>query len=666
MVKVRINRNKKIIFGIVLLMCLTLTVAYGQITDVSPNSAVQGTVDLLVTFTLDTSINPPLPPAGELPSVEIGSISGSSVAHDIWGTVTAVFDIPADELIGSKEVTITFTTPNGSLPFTLTDGFTIIEGVDIPASITRQPESITVAEGASVTFEVQASGDGLLVYQWQKDAVDISGATAASYTIASSTYDDAGDYRCVVSNAFGNDISDSATLNVIEALSYFIVDTGQSTCYDDSDAITAPAEGQAYYGQDAQIDGNQPSYTLNSDGLTVYDNVTGLTWTRSPDLDGDGDIDADDKLSYAEAMVYPDTLNSASYAGYNDWRLPSIKELYSLMDFRGEDPSSYTGSDTSGLIPFIDTNYFDFGYGDTSAGERIIDAQWASSNLYVSTTMNGNETMFGLNLADGRIKGYPTSGKTYYVYFVRGNSEYGVNNFLDNGDSTVSDRATQLMWTQDDSGAGLNWAEALAWVETKNAENYLGYNDWRLPNVKELQSIVNYSRSPETTSSAAIDPAFNATAITNEAGEVDYACYWSGTTHASSADTGSGSAGAYVAFGKAMGYWTDIWQDVHGAGAQRSDPKSGDPADWPTGNGPQGDAIRIYNYVRLVRDIQCDDPGYVSDLDGDLNNDCYVDYLDFSILGQTWHISYDIVSLNIIAENWLNCIDPGAPCNYEP
>ena len=44
------------------------------------------------------------------------------------------------------------------------------------------------------------------------------------------------------------------------------------------------------------------------------------------------------------------------------------------------------------------------------------------------------------------------------------------------------------------------------------------------------------------------------------------------------------------------------WQDVHGAGAQRSDPKSGDPANFPTGRGPQGDAIRINNYVRLVRD----------------------------------------------------------------
>jgi len=44
------------------------------------------------------------------------------------------------------------------------------------------------------------------------------------------------------------------------------------------------------------------------------------------------------------------------------------------------------------------------------------------------------------------------------------------------------------------------------------------------------------------------------------------------------------------------------WEDVHGAGAQRSDPKSGNPDDFPKGRGPQGDGIRIYNFVRLVRD----------------------------------------------------------------
>lgn len=397
--------------------------------------------------------------------------------------------------------------------------------------------------------------------------------------------------------------STNDAINDGTATGYFVVDTGQEACFDDSVELDAcPVEGESFFGQDAQHAGNAPSFTDNGDG-TVTDNVTALLWQQSPDVNGDGDIDVADKMSYDEAVAGAGELD---LGGYTDWRLPTIKELYSLIDFRGIDPSGYEDTDTSGLTPFIDTEHFDFAYGDTDAGERVIDAQYASSNLYVGATANdGGGTLFGVNFADGRIKGYGLtlfgSDKTFFVIYVRGNSEYGENAFTDNGDGTITDEATELMWSQDDSAEGLDWEEALAWVEEKNAERYLGYDDWRLPNAKELQGIVDYDRSPSTTGSAAIDPSFNTTSIINEAGETDYACYWSSTTHANWSDL-AGSYGAYVAFGRAMGYMGGAWVDVHGAGAQRSDPKAGDPADYPTGNGPQGDAIRIYNYVRLVRD----------------------------------------------------------------
>jgi len=384
--------------------------------------------------------------------------------------------------------------------------------------------------------------------------------------------------------------------------SYSIIDTGQSKTFDNTVEISVPAIGQAFYGQDAQFLGNQPSFTKSSDNLTVTDNATGLVWMRGPDTNGDGVINVSDKLTLAEAQARVTVLNAAKYGGYSDWRLPTIKEQYSLMNFTGKDPSGFTGTDTSSLTPFIDTTYFNFGFGDTSAGERIIDAQYASSNLYVGdTTM-----LFGVNFADSRIKGYGLtlfgSDKTFYVQYVSG-SDYGTNDFTDNGDSTITDKATGLMWTKGDSVTGMNWEEALAWAQTKNTEMYLGHNDWRLPNAKELQGIVDYTRSPDTTSSAAIDPLFTSTSITNEAGQQDYPFYWTSTTHEAIGDTNTGSYAVYIAFGRAMGYMDGAWQDVHGAGAQRSDPKAGDPADYPTGNGPQGDAIRIYNYVRLVRDV---------------------------------------------------------------
>jgi len=315
-------------------------------------------------------------------------------------------------------------------------------------------------------------------------------------------------------------------------------------------------------------------------------------------------------------VSYVDTLNTQNYGAYGDWRLPSIKELYSLINFDGE-----TSMTAAMSVPYVDTDYFAFAYGDEAAGERHIDAQYWSSTEYVSTTMNGNHTVFGVNFADGRIKGYGTSSPrgdqlTQYVRYVRGNADYGVNDFVANGDpstgsgqaGTVTDNATGLTWAQDDSGVGMDWENALAWVQQMNDQNYLGHNDWRLPNAKELQSIVDYARSPDTTGSAAIDPIFNVSTITDGGGQTDYPFFWTSTTHLDGPPELLGNYAVYVAFGEAEGYMEQppnsgnySLQDVHGAGAQRSDPKSGNPADYPYGHGPQGDVIRIYNYVRLVR-----------------------------------------------------------------
>jgi hypothetical protein len=243
-----------------------------------------------------------------------------------------------------------------------------------------------------------------------------------------------------------------------------------------------------------------------------------------------------------------------------------------------------------------------------SAGDRIIDGNFVSSTRSVSKTCGEDvDAVFGVNFADGRIKGYPivfpgklTTNVCYFRY-VRGNTSYGINNFTNNGNGTISDNATGLMWMQNDNAQAVNWENALVYAE--NFE-FAGYSDWRLPDTKELQSIVDYSRSPAATSSPAINPIFNCTKITNEAGNEDYPCFWSSTTHASM--TGGGAAAAYICFGRGMGYMSEFggWSDVHGAGCQRSDPKTGDASQFPEGHGPQGDAIRILNYIRMVRTIK--------------------------------------------------------------
>jgi hypothetical protein len=374
---------------------------------------------------------------------------------------------------------------------------------------------------------------------------------------------------------------------------YSIVDTGQTACYDNSGQIPCASSGSAFGGQDGNYQGATPAYTDNGDG-TVTDLNTGLMWQKDPG----------EKMTYEQAEAGAASLN---LGGYTDWRLPTIKELYSLILFDGRDVSGCNG--TCSVVPFIDTRYFDFSYGDTNSGERVIDSQFATSTKYVSTTMNGADTMFGVNFADGRIKGYGTgpmpgqsTGKLFYVLYVRGNSNYGINSFVDNGNDTIADLSTGLIWMKSDSGTGVDWSGALAYCE---ANSTAGYNDWRLPNAKELQSIVDYSRSPATTNSAAIDPVFYSTPLTAETGSADFPFYWTSTTHVAS--NGSGNFAVYISFGSAYGYMSapnsnaKQLMDVHGAGAQRSDPKTGNASEYPEGHGPQGDVVRINNYVRCVR-----------------------------------------------------------------
>ncbi len=224
-----------------------------------------------------------------------------------------------------------------------------------------------------------------------------------------------------------------------------IPDTGQTHCYADRDEIAFPARGGAFAGQDAQYASNPPRYKDNGDG-TVSDLVTGLMWEKTPDFVKRGQDDAE---RHATKLVL---------AGHGDWRVPTIKELFSIADFRG---NMHTRT------PYVDTEVFDFVYPDATEGEggrvgmRDMDAQYASSTHYLGITMGRDKSAFGFNFADGRIKSYPLHAKRY-VRCVRGSTAYGRNRFVDNGDGTVTDRASGLVWQKADSGKAMNWRDALA------------------------------------------------------------------------------------------------------------------------------------------------------------------------------------------------------------
>ena len=103
--------------------------------------------------------------------------------------------------------------------------------------ITTHPQSQTASVGQAVTFSVVASGTAPLTYQWQRNNVNISGATASSYTFTAAAGDNGATYRVVVTNSAGSTTSNSATLTVSSNNPTAPVAT-----------ITAPATGTLYSG----------------------------------------------------------------------------------------------------------------------------------------------------------------------------------------------------------------------------------------------------------------------------------------------------------------------------------------------------------------------------------------------------------------------------------
>jgi hypothetical protein len=240
-----------------------------------------------------------------------------------------------------------------------------------------------------------------------------------------------------------------------------VPDTGQTTCYDNNGrVITCPAAGSTLYGQDACYTINPPSYTRmrgNANDFMVKDNVTGLIWELK--TDDDGIHDKDDRYTWYNALnVFIARLNADQYGGYSDWRIPTQRELLSIVNYDNYNPAI----DMNAFPNTIPSYYWAYPtYADNPGGSSCINFLYGHDFDLDNTT-------------------------TYYVRAVRGNQTPSA--FTANGDGTVTDNATGLMWSQATDLTPLSWQAALAWCEDLSLA---GYEDWRLPTLKELASIVD-------------------------------------------------------------------------------------------------------------------------------------------------------------------------------
>jgi len=233
--------------------------------------------------------------------------------------------------------------------------------------------------------------------------------------------------------------------------------------------------------------GETVSFTRDAATETVTDSVLGLMWQDDSSV-------STDEYTFSDAVDYCDGLNMAGYA---DWRLPTMDELEKIRDYGTHDTvAAFDNKASSWSSTELSSGSFAWYYGRYS------------SAIMQFMSMNG----LGDNV--------DSVNETHAARCVRGSTDS--SNAVNQGD-VVFDGKTGLMWQDDeDSNASdISWTDAIAYCESLELK---GYDDWRVPNIRELRSIFDYSTK-------VINSAFEDASDAN---------YWSSTLH--SDDAGEESA----------------------------------------------------------------------------------------------------------------------------
>ena len=292
--------------------------------------------------------------------------------------------------------------------------------------------------------------------------------------------------------------------------------TGQETCHDERGVGIACADS----GQDADFRRGVPwpQPRFEPQGTIVLDRLTGLSWTRDA-------APAEFPLNWAEAFEFVSAMNRNGAYGFSDWRLPNRRELRSLISHQTRNPALPTGhpfenvflgwywsSTTAAVAPahawYVHLEGARMFYGGKDQAFMVWPVRGHAGAILPAT---GQTRCF-----DNKGAAIPGAGTGQDGEHQEGQA-WPVPRFQELGPDEVLDHLTGLVWRKeaDLADGPVRWVEALAAVGELNRGE--GGSSWRLPNINELESLVD---------SAAAAPALSAGA---PFGRIQ-AGYWSSTT----------------------------------------------------------------------------------------------------------------------------------------
>ena len=240
--------------------------------------------------------------------------------------------------------------------------------------------------------------------------------------------------------------------------------TGQTQCFNTYQEISCTQTDSSFYGQDGLYASQGYCLQKSLDATTdlVTDNITGLVWQRNLPSKYDGCTgNSGATCLHDQALSYCENLE---YAGYSDWRLPSPEEFATIIDY-GKEPAI-----DSDKLPLPKTSNKTF---------------WTRTEL-VSSNLS-NPKFWYVNFSNGETT--DDEDKAKYVRCVRGSQLEKPHFKIVN--EIVEDTVNNLIWTKDENSVLSSWESALD--HCQNLE-YGGYDDWRLPSINELASLIDYSQ----------------------------------------------------------------------------------------------------------------------------------------------------------------------------
>ena len=459
----------------------------------------------------------------------------TSITSTISYSAGATFTLSSGE--GTKTVYVWFKDAAGNISSAANDSIILGSPPSAPTGVTP-----SVGDGqVTISWNAVSGATSYNIYWSTTSGVTKSTGTKISnvtspYTHSGRTNGAAYYYVVTAVNDFGESV-ESSQVSAIPQAPIRLPKTGQTTSYatgDDGDL----KRGVAW---------PSPRFTDNGDG-TVTDNLTSLAWTKDANAPEPAACSSatPKRGTWQGALNYVACLNTNNYLGYTDWRLPNINELVSLVNKGQTYPGAWLNTQGLSVWGSFWSSTTSAGYSQGRALIVSMDTGWVGNDYksgqggyYGSWPVRSGQSGVIQLLKTGQTTCYDSSGNviacagTGQDGDIQAGSPWPIPRFTDNGNGAITDNLTGLIWTKDANAPGpaacspatpKTWQGALNYVACLNTNNYLGYTDWRLPNINELKSLVNKEQT---------DPGawLNTQGFTNV--QSYSSLYWSSTTHAS-------------------------------------------------------------------------------------------------------------------------------------